>query len=70
MKYLIGLILLVFLYFTYGLYIGQKDFVVGPRDLKREHPPGLFDYRGILDVQTEQSAGWIGWISWQYFGHE
>ena len=48
---------LIVLYFTYGFYIGQKDFIVGPRDLKRENPMGLYDYRGIANVQTSMSAG-------------
>ena len=57
MKTVLAFTILIFLYFTYGLYIGQKDFIVGPKDLKRENPAGLYDYRGIANVQTDLSFG-------------
>lgn len=47
----------IVLYFCYGIYVAQVDLDIIPPEIEREHPPGYYDYRGALNVQTDLSLG-------------
>jgi len=57
MRIIFYLTLLLIFYFTYGFYIGQKDFSVIPKKIKLSHPFDFYDYRGVLNVRTDLSTG-------------
>lgn len=44
-------------YLIYGFYISQVNYSVVPPELKREHPEGYYDYRGVSNIRTELSNG-------------
>lgn len=48
---------LVLTYFIYGVYVSQAGLQIIPTEIKRDHPPGFYDYRGAINVQTNFSLG-------------
>lgn len=57
MKIWITLSVFLIGYFVYGFYIYQFDLSVVPKQLRKENPPGFYDYRGVINVHTDQSLG-------------
>lgn len=47
----------VFAYFCYGIYVAQVDLDIIPPEIERAQPPGYYDYRGALNIQTDLSMG-------------
>lgn len=44
-------------WFCYGIYVAQVDLEIIPVEMEREHPPGYYDYRGAMNVQTDLTLG-------------
>ena len=57
MKSLVVLSFLLVTYFLYGFYINQYDATVVPRQLTTEHASSYYDYKGVMNVHTDLSAG-------------
>ena len=57
MKYLVALTGLFLLVFIYAIYLSQVQLQITPDALKRDNPPGFYDYRGIGNVHTNISIG-------------
>jgi hypothetical protein len=57
MRLIISLTGLVMAYLIYGFYISQVNYSIIPPELKREHPEGYYDYRGVSNIRTELSNG-------------
>lgn len=49
--------LFLFFYFIYGFYISQTDVRIIPPEIKKENPPGFYDYRGVINVHSNMSIG-------------
>lgn len=56
-RLLVTLTVSLIFYFIYGFYLSQMDLNVVPAGLKRDHPPGFYDYRGVTNVRTDLSNG-------------
>lgn len=56
-RILLSLSFVLLAYFCYGLYISQSTITILAPGIKRENPPGLYDYRGAINVQTDLSSG-------------
>ncbi|GIL17113.1 MAG: hypothetical protein BroJett040_08640 [Oligoflexia bacterium] len=56
-KTIMSLTALFLFYLIYGFYLSQVDLAVVPPNLKRENPPGFYDYRGVTNVRSELSSG-------------
>ncbi len=48
---------LLICYFVYGFYISQINIDIIPKKLKKDVVQDFYDYKGILNVHTEQSLG-------------
>ncbi|MBO9667997.1 MAG: hypothetical protein J7501_14440 [Bdellovibrio sp.] len=57
MKSLVVLSFLLVTYFLYGFYINQYDTAVIPRQLTTAHSSNFYDYKGVMNVHTDLSAG-------------
>src|SRR5579871_4522194 len=57
MKAIVVVVSLLVIYFMYGFYLAQRESYVLPAELKRENPPGFYDYRGVTNVHTNLSTG-------------
>ncbi|ODS51092.1 MAG: hypothetical protein ABS42_00245, partial [Bdellovibrio sp. SCN 50-8] len=56
-RFLVLLSGLIICYFCYGIYVSQASLDIFPVEIEREHPPGYYDYRGAINVQTNLSLG-------------
>lgn len=45
------------LFVFYGAYLFQYDLRIIPVELVSDHPAGFHDYKGVFNVQTQQSTG-------------
>ncbi|MBX3039894.1 MAG: hypothetical protein KF789_04185 [Bdellovibrionaceae bacterium] len=57
MKLLISLSALLIAYFTYGFYLSQTEMALVPSNLNRTTQTDFYDYRGVLNIHTNQSIG-------------
>ncbi len=57
MKSLVVIAFLAVTYFLYGFYINQYEVSTIPRQLSAEHAANYYDYKGVLNVHTDLSAG-------------
>ncbi|WP_413559131.1 hypothetical protein [Bdellovibrio sp. HCB209] len=57
MKTLVALSFLVVTYFLYGFYLNQFDTSIVPRQLTAAHNSDYYDYKGVLNVHTDLTAG-------------
>lgn len=57
MKSLVIFSFLLVFYFLYGFYINQYEVGVIPSQITREHARSYNDYKGVLNVHTDLSAG-------------
>lgn len=57
MKSLIAIAFFTVTYFLYGFYINQYEVSTIPRQLSAEHAANYYDYKGVLNVHTDLSAG-------------
>ncbi|MDG0815008.1 hypothetical protein [Bdellovibrio svalbardensis] len=57
MKSLVVIAFLAVTYFLYGFYINQYEVSTIPRQLTAEHAANYYDYKGVLNVHTDLSAG-------------
>lgn len=57
MRTWISLSVFLISYFIYGFYIYRFDLNVVPQQLRKENPPGFYDYRGVINVHTDLSLG-------------
>ncbi len=57
MKIWIWLSILLISYFIYGFYISPFQLSVIPKQLRKENPPGFYDYNGVINVHTDLSLG-------------
>lgn len=57
MKALVVISFLLVTYFLYGFYINQYEVSIIPEQIKSEHAPDTYDYKGVINVHTELSIG-------------
>lgn len=57
MKLLMSLSTFLILYFAYGFYISQTEINVIPQKLKKESSTNYYDYKGVINIHTDQSLG-------------
>jgi hypothetical protein len=57
MRTWITLSIFLICYFIYGFYIYRFDLNVVPAQLRKENPPGFYDYRGVINVHSDLSLG-------------
>lgn len=57
MKSLVAFSFLLVAYFLYGFYLNQFDTAIVPRQLSAAHSSSYYDYKGVLNVHTDLSAG-------------
>ncbi|WP_413582976.1 hypothetical protein [Bdellovibrio sp. HCB288] len=57
MKTLVALSFLLVTYFLYGFYLNQFDTSIVPRQISAAHSSNYYDYKGVLNVHTDLSAG-------------
>lgn len=57
MRVLIYLTIIISLYFMYGIYLSQTNLLVIPQSVKPENPDGFYDYRGVINIQSNLSNG-------------
>lgn len=57
MKSLVVIAFLAVTYFLYGFYINQYEVSTIPKQLSAEHAANYYDYKGVLNVHTDLSAG-------------
>lgn len=59
MKKAIGLIALAMLLLTYAIALSLRDTAQVPATLDEKNHPGFYDYRGVINVQTSLSHGFL-----------
>lgn len=57
MKLVNLIIISLFAFVFYGAYLFQYNLKIIPVELVSSHPPGFYDYKGVLNVHTELSTG-------------
>lgn len=48
---------ILFIYFIYGLFLSRYEVQIFPSKLEVSKPEGVFDYTGVINVQSAQSSG-------------
>lgn len=56
-KIIVYLTGLFFLYFVFGFFVSQKNFLIVPERIKTQAQSSYFDYRGVMNIHSNLGTG-------------